>query len=110
MKKIEINIQEPYFGFILSGKKTVEGRLNKGKSKEIEIGGILNINNEVEFEVVGKRIYSSFREMIEKEGIEKTIPDKKSVEEAVGVYRRFYTLEEENKFGVVAIEIARSRE
>lgn len=109
MKKIEINVQNPYFGFILSGKKTVEGRLNKGKLKEIEIGDILNINNEVEFQVIGKRAYNSFREMIESEGIEKTIPDKKSIEEAVEVYRRFYTLEEENKFGVVAIEIARSR-
>jgi hypothetical protein len=35
MNFISINVQEPYYSFILNGKKTVEGRLNKGKFASI---------------------------------------------------------------------------
>jgi ASC-1-like (ASCH) protein len=76
MKKIEINIQEPYFSQILAGKKTVEGRLNKGKFFELQVGDILKINDLVEYTVLEKNIYSSFREMIEQTGLENVIPDK----------------------------------
>ena len=43
MKTITLNVQEPYLSFILNGKKTIEGRLNDGKFKDLEIGDILLI-------------------------------------------------------------------
>jgi len=46
MKITQINIQEQYLSFILTGKKTVEGRLNKGKFAEIKVGDILEIKND----------------------------------------------------------------
>jgi len=105
MKIFEINIQEPYYSYVLSGKKNVEGRLNKGKFKEIQTGDFLLINNEHKFEVIEKNIYKSFREMIEKEKIENVIPDKDNIEDAVNVYYKFYTKNQEEEFGVVAIKI-----
>jgi len=108
MKIISINVQEPYDAFILNGKKIVEGRLNKGRFSDIEIGDVLELEPEkIKFEVIEKNIYKSFKEMIEKEGIENVIPDKNNINDAVDVYYKFYTKEQEDEFGVVAIKIKR---
>lgn len=106
MAIISINVQEPYHSLIMNGKKTIEGRLNKGKFSSIQIGDVLEMEPEkVQLEVIGKNIYSSFKEMIEKEGVENVIPDKSNIDEAVDVYYKFYTKEQEKKFGVSAIKI-----
>ncbi len=48
-------MQEPYYSFILNGKKIVEGRLNKGKFASITTGDILEIEPEkVQFDVIEK--------------------------------------------------------
>ncbi len=108
MNIFSINIQEPYRSFVLKGEKTVEGRLNRGKFTSIKAGDILEIEPEgVQFEVIGKNNYPNFREMIEKEGIKNVLPDKDNIEEAVDVYYRFFTKEQEGEFGVVAIKIKR---
>jgi ASC-1-like (ASCH) protein len=106
MQKISINVQEPYYSFIVNGKKTVEGRLNKGKFTSIQKGDILVLAPEnTEFEVIEKNIYKSFKEMIESEGVENVIPDKSNIEEATNVYHKFYSKEQESEFGVSAIKI-----
>lgn len=104
MTKIIINIQEPYKTFVLNGIKTVEGRINKGKFATMKIGDILEIGG-IKFNIIEKSIYQNFREMIEKEGIENVIPDKNNIDDAVEVYYKFYTKEQEKKFKVVAIKI-----
>ncbi len=108
MKVFETNKQEPYFSYILSGKKTVEGRLNKGKFLEMQVGDILKVNGSAEFIIIGKNVYTSFKEMIESEGLKNVIPDAVDVDEAVSVYRQFYSVEDELKYGVVAIGIKKT--
>lgn len=106
MTKIKINIQEPYKTFILKGIKIVEGRLNKGKFARIKVGDILEIGSEeIKFNVIKRNIYSNFREMLKKEGIKNVIPDKNDINDAVNVYYKFYTKEQEKEFQVVAIKI-----
>lgn len=102
---------EPYFSFLKNGKKTIEGRLNKGKYKDIKSGDTIivnladdNKNGKIETEVLGVKKYDSFRELFKKEGFRKIIPDVKTEGEALMVYRKFYSEKMENKFGVVAIE------
>ncbi len=108
MQKIAINIQETYKTFVINGRKLVEGRLNKGKFASIQKNDIFILApKNIEFEVIEKNIYKSFKEMIKSEGIENVVPDKASIEEAVKVYYKFYTKEQEEKFGVVAIKIKR---
>lgn len=46
MQTIPLDVQEPYLSFILNEQKTVEGRLNKGKFKDLKIGDILLIGPE----------------------------------------------------------------
>jgi ASC-1-like (ASCH) protein len=105
MKIIEVNKKDPYYSFCVQGKKIIEGRLNKGKFALVEIGDIIKTNNETFFKVIGKKLYPTFKDMIISEGIENVTPDKKSINEAVSVYRQFYTPEQEKEFGIIAIKI-----
>lgn len=106
MKIFEINVQEPYFTSIIEGKKTVEGRLNKGKFAEMQVGDILKINSRAEYKIIAKNQYKKFAEMIVAEGLKNVIPDKETIEEAVQVYYQFFTKEDEERYGVVALRIA----
>lgn len=108
MEIIECNIQEPYYTFVLEGKKTIEGRLNKGSFASLKPGDRIRINDNHFFDVLAVRPYPTFRAMIAAEGVSSVIPDKTTVDEAAQVYYRFYTPEQEKKFGVLAIEIKKT--
>lgn len=101
---------EPYFTFLKNGQKTIEGRIKKEKYAEIKAGDHIIVQNNAEtdsVEVVVKatRIYSTFKEMLEKEEYKKVLPDVQSIDEGVAVYERFYTQEQQCEFGIVAIEV-----
>lgn len=106
MKIYPFNVASPYREFILEGKKTFEWRLNKWKFQKIHLGDILEFEDTKEqFLIKSKNIFATFQEMIEFCGIENIIPDKEDILDAVNVYYKFYTPEQEKEFGVVAIEI-----
>jgi ASC-1-like (ASCH) protein len=108
MKIISIHKQEPYYSMVVEGLKTVEGRLNKGKFAEIEIGDILTMRpGNKKFRVTGRRQYKTFKEMLEAEGIKNVLPDKNNIEEAIQVYKKFYKESQQNRYGVLAIRIKR---
>ena len=101
---------EPYFSFVKDGRKTIEGRIRKGKYCSIKPGDHIVVSNEAETDsvevlVTGARAYGSFREMLTVEPLEKVLPDVLSVDEGVTVYRKFYTEEMEDEYGVIAIEV-----
>lgn len=106
-------MREPWFTYIKNGRKTVEGRLNKGRFKEIEIGTILrfidnnNLDNYVTVRVVNIINYDTFRDMLETEGIDNVLPDEsvRSIDDGVLVYREFYSHEAEKANKVLAIKI-----
>lgn len=96
-------VQEPYKTFLINWQKTIEWRLNKWKFKEIKNWDILLMDTWEKFEVLWTKIYETFFDMIETEGIENIIPDKKTIEEWVKVYYKFYSKEMEKQFWVVWI-------
>lgn len=108
MNTIAINVQEPYATYILNGTKTVEGRLNKGKFAEAQVGDHVLLNESVNFLIVAKTAYLSFKEMIESEGLKNVIPNVETVDSAVQVYYKFYTSEQEKEFGVVALKLQKT--
>src|SRR4051812_6033375 len=68
------NLQVEYFVLIQNGLKTIEGRLNKTKFKEMNKGDIIIVKcvenkEEVIVEIIERNEYKSFREMLEKEGL-----------------------------------------
>ncbi len=112
------SILEPWFSLILLGLKTVEGRRNKGKFKEMKVGDIIQWNNfnfkprSVLTRVTGKVEYPTFKEYLETEGLDKCLPgmeklgsEKLGIEHGLSIYYKYFTKEDEKKFGVVAIRM-----
>lgn len=100
-----MGLQEKYLRLIKEGKKKIEGRLYDEKRKRIKPGDIIIFEGRLKVKVKGLRVYHSFKEMLEKEGLERVLPNVKSIDEGVKIYRKFYSEEEEKKYGVVAIEV-----
>jgi ASC-1-like (ASCH) protein len=100
-----ITVKNPWFDFIAQGKKTVEGRLNRGLFKRINVGNIIywiNKNLKIKTIITYKKEYSSFKEMLQQEELSKVLPNKSSVDDGVAVYRQYYSQKDEED-GVVAI-------
>jgi len=106
--KLELDVQEPFLSFIKSGKKKVEGRLAKEKYLNLENGDLIKIND-VGVRIKGVTKYQSFEEMLIMEGVKNVIPNAKNLDEAVSVYYKFYSREDEKYFGVVGIAIKNSK-
>jgi ASC-1-like (ASCH) protein len=110
MKTHKNHRTEPYFSFEKSGVKTIEGRVRKGKYSQIEPGDYINVhtNDETDhFKVRVKRVtaYPSILEMLENEDLEKLLPDVDTIYRGVQLYGKFYSIEQELEFGMVAIEV-----
>ncbi|WP_297501544.1 ASCH domain-containing protein [Thermococcus sp.] len=100
-----MGLQEEYLRAIAEGKKRVEGRLYDEKRRAIKPGDNIIFEDRLVCVVKDVRVYQSFGEMLEKEGLENVLPGVKSIEEGVKVYRKFYSEEKEKKYGVVAIKV-----
>ncbi|ASJ05551.1 ASCH domain-containing protein [Thermococcus barossii] len=105
MARWRMGLQEEYLRAIAEGRKRIEGRLYDEKRQAIRPGDEIVFENKLVCVVKDLRVYPSFREMLEREGIENVLPGVESIEEGVRVYRRFYSEEKERKYGVVAIEV-----
>jgi ASC-1-like (ASCH) protein len=104
----EINVSDPWFNKIKTGKKTVEGRLNKGVFKEIKPNDIIKVKNDKNYfyiKVIKTTKYETFSDMIINKGLENVLPDIKTLDDGVAVYRQFYSEDKENEFKVLAITV-----
>lgn len=111
MQKYTEKLSEPWFTLISLGLKTVEGRKNKGKFKDMQVGDIVEWTNDnfkprsIQTQVVRKAVYKTFEEYLTTEGLQKCLPGMPSIEHGLSVYFKYFTKEEEAEFGVVAIEV-----
>ena len=106
----KIHVSEPWFTFIKEGKKTVEGRLNKGQFAELHVNDIViwfnkDSTEEIKTRIIEINLYPSFRNMLEKERLENVLPSKTSLDDGEKVYYQYYSPEDEKKFGVLAIKL-----
>jgi len=103
------HVSEPWFTYISEGKKFVEGRLNKGSFAEFKIGDKVewfNDKKKVKTKIVDIIHYKTFTDMIKKEGLKNTLPGYKRIDKGVNeVYYKFYSKQDEKKYGVVAIKL-----
>jgi len=98
-----------YIAQIKSGRKTIEGRINSGMFKNLASGTVVEFHNNsdsVKCKVVKKVVYSSFREMLEKEGVQKCLPECRSVDDGARIYDAIpsYT-DKARAHGVLAIHL-----
>jgi len=110
--KYSEHLSEPWFSLISLGLKTVEGRLNKGRFQEMQVGNVVEWHNEdfkerkILTKIISKSEYSTFTEYLESEGLEKCLPGMPSLDHGLSVYYKYFTKEKETEFGIVAIRIA----
>ena len=104
---------------IIAGRKTIEGRLNRGKFAGYRPGdhvwlrrdyrdenGVLQDGEprQVLVEVVAIRQYKTSLDMVTAEGFEKVIPYAETPEEAAAEYDKYYSVEDQATYGVLAVE------
>lgn len=115
----EIGIDSTLVEAIKNGDKTIEIRLAKPRFLLIQEDDILSIREDfyyegdvleslphaLEVKVTQVIYFESFKEAFDAINYEAAVPSAKSAEGAVKKYREFYSVEEENEFGVVAFSI-----
>ena len=105
---------------IIAGRKTVEGRLNRGKFAQYQVDDVIKLRRDVRskdgvlqdgepdkarVKIVAIHHYPDFLSLCQNEGYERVIPSASSVEEAAAVYDKYYSPEEQTQDGVLAIEV-----
>lgn len=110
---VEISVQNPWFGMIKSGQKTIEGRLKRGRFAYLKVGDKVKwINKEhpddgVVTEVMDIKEYDTIKHMIKGSGLHTLLPGVDTEEEALAIYKKYYTEESQAQHKVVAIHIAK---
>ena len=106
------NLSEPWFSLIKLGLKKCEGRLKKGDFAEIKKGDYIKFeNNDFGFErtfrvkITSIRNYTSFREYLLNEKLEKCLPGIDKIEQGVNIYYKYYKKEDEEKYKIIAIRV-----
>lgn len=105
----EVSCYEPYMTFIEEGKKTIEGRVGTSYYTKIISGDVVCFHNRTKkiwCEIIRTRLYPTFKDMLENEGLKNMLPQANSIEEGVQIYRRFPSfVDKERIFGAYAIEV-----
>jgi ASC-1-like (ASCH) protein len=90
----------------------VEGRLNKPPLNTLQVHDTLRLFDRkdekrfIDVEVLEVKIYQSFRQMLEEEGIEHCLPSVSSIDDGCAIYHQFPGYEQGAKtMGVLAIRI-----
>jgi len=105
---------------IIAGRKTIEGRLNRGKFAHYQVGDIVELRRDIRgadgvlrdgeraearVEVVAVRHYDSFIHMVAAEGYTRVIPSAANAGQAADEYNKYYPAEDQAQYGILAIEV-----
>ena len=107
----EMRLADEPYDMIVSGKKIVEVRLNDEKRREISAGDIIifyrksHITDMCAVTVVGLRRYDNFLRLFSAERLTDTGCADMTAEQAAQSMYKYYSPEQEEKDGVLAIEI-----
>ena len=107
----EMRLADEPFDMIVSGKKCIEVRLNDEKRREISAGDIIvfyrksHIADMCAVTVIGLRRYDNFLQLFSSERLTDTGCTDMTAEQAAQSMYKYYSPEQEEKDGVLAIEI-----
>lgn len=111
MNKFEMRLEEESFKKIRSGEKTLEVRLFDDKRKNIKAGDIIIFYNQsrenesVTAEVLALHTFKTFKELFSSGLMQAAGFGGLSADAAAEYMYKFYSIEQEKRFGVLAIEI-----
>lgn len=113
----DMTLRKVYVNMIQRGTKTIEGRINIGAFARMSAGQTIrffyqqNVNDDVRCEITRINRYSSFAEMLQKEGVAPCLPDIAErggdiLARGIALYSSIPGYEERAKqFGVVALHL-----
>ena len=107
--EMKFHLHSDVFDIVKNGKQDIEVRINDEKRKKLSIGDTLiflrrpNEDEEIHAKVVGLEYYDCFDELVNHYDMKRIYLDGYSKEEYLNEMKRFYTREEQNENGVVAI-------
>ena len=102
------HVQEPWFGYIKSGEKKIEGRLNKGSFQELKKDDIVhwkNGNDIIKTKIISVHHHQDFEKMLKAHRLCNVLPGVKTYQEGVKVYEKFFSSTDVKKYGVLAIKV-----
>lgn len=106
---------------IIAGRKTIEGRLKRGKFTEYRVDDVIRLRRDIRGEdgilrdgepdqarvkIIAISEYPDFLSLCRAEGYERVIPHAMSAEEAADEYNKYYTAEDQAEYGVLAVEVS----
>ena len=109
-----IHLDSDIFEVVSSGTKCVEARVNDEKRRNLKVGDkLIFIKRPDDIEkkeetVLELKYYNNFREMVNYYDIENLYLKSYTKEDFLKLLNRFYTDEEQNKYGVVAIKFKKN--
>ena len=105
---------------IIAGRKTIEGRLNRGKFAQYQVGDFVSLRRDIRdqhgilhdggpdaalVKITAIRHYNTFLDLTTAEGHEKVIPHAHSTQQAADEYNKYYSAEDQASYGVLAVEV-----
>ena len=105
---------------IIAGRKTIEGRLNRGKFAQYQVGDFVSLRRDIRdqhgilhdggpdaalVKITAVRHYNTFLDLTTAEGYEKVIPHAHSIQQAADEYNKYYSAEDQASYGVLAVEV-----
>lgn len=109
--KYIMKLNPKYFEYMKNGTKRVEIRLNDEKRKDLKIGDEIIFQKEPELkeelytQIVSLNIKRNFKEFIEELDVSEYSDKSESEGKFLNDLYKFYTKEQEEKYGVVGIQI-----
>lgn len=107
--EMKFHLHSDVFDIVKDGKKDIEVRINDEKRRMLKIGDTLiflrrpNDDEMIRAKVVGLDYYDYFSNLVDNYDMERIYLKGYTKDEYLNEMKRFYTLEEQEKNGVVAI-------
>ncbi len=109
-----MKLQPQYYNYIKNGTKEYEIRLNDEKRKKIKKGDFIQFQEEplLEEKIIVKvddvLHYDNFNKLLNNINIELLADSSVTKEKLNNALEKFYPIEEQNKYGVVAIKLKKT--
>lgn len=103
-----MHLEGEIFNLVNNNIKDIEIRINDEKRRKLKVGDIITLknrdnNDNINVKITNLEYFSSFNECIDNYDLKRLYNDKISKKEFFNLLYKFYTKEEEKKYGVVAI-------
>ncbi len=107
--EMKVHLHPDVFEIVKMGKKDIEVRINDEKRRQLKVGDTLvflkrpNDDEEIRVKVVGLEYYDYFSTLVDNYDMERIYLSGYTKNQYLQEMERFYTLEEQEEYGVVAI-------